>query len=65
MYSMEEYAKCKLESHHDHPFRYSHHTVYEESFLLSADHHRELHYLEQHNINDEPIENEEIEEKVS
>lgn len=52
MYSMEEYAKCKLELHHDPPFRYSHHTIYEESYLLSADHHRELHYLEQHDIDE-------------
>lgn len=48
MYSMEKYAKCKLELHHEPPFRYSHHTVYEESYLLSADIHRELHYYEQH-----------------
>lgn len=47
MYSMEKYAKCKLELHHEPPFRYSHHTVYEESYLLSADNHRELHYIEQ------------------
>lgn len=46
MYSMEKYAKYKLELHHDPPFQYSHHTVYEESYLLSADNHRELHYLE-------------------
>ena len=47
MYSMEEYAKCKLELHHDPPFKYTHHTIYEESYLLSADIHRELHYYEQ------------------
>ena len=50
MYSMEKYAKCKLELHHEPPFRYSHHTVYEESYLLSADNHRELHYIEQNDI---------------
>ena len=49
MYSMEKYAKCKLELHHDPPFRYTHHTIYEESYLLSADNHRELHYLEVNN----------------
>lgn len=49
MYSMEKYKDCKLELHHDPPFRYTHHTIYEESYLLSADNHRELHYLEQHN----------------
>lgn len=48
MYNMEKYAKCKLELHHDPPYSISHHTVYEESYLLSADNHRELHYLEQH-----------------
>lgn len=47
MYSMEKYAKCKLELHHEPPFRYTHHTIYDESYLLSADNHRELHYLEQ------------------
>jgi hypothetical protein len=49
MYSMEEYAKCKLELHHDPPFRYTYHTIYDESYLLSADNHRELHYIEQNN----------------
>lgn len=52
MYSMMEYAKYKLELHHDPPFQYSHHTVYEESFLLSADNHRELHHLEQTDIDE-------------
>ena len=47
MYSMEKYAKCKLELHHEPPFRYTHHTVYEESYLLSANNHKELHYYEQ------------------
>lgn len=49
MYSMQKYAKCKLELHHDPPFRYTHHTIYEESYLLSANNHKELHYLETHN----------------
>ena len=49
MYNMEKYAKCKLELHHEPPFRISHHTVYEESYLLSANNHKELHYLEVHN----------------
>ena len=50
MYSMEKYSQCKLELHHDPPFQYTHHTIYEESYLLSADNHRELHYFEQHDI---------------
>lgn len=50
MYSMEKYSQCKLELHHDPPFQYTHHTIYEESYLLSADNHRELHYLKQHDI---------------
>lgn len=50
MYSMEEYAKCKLELHHDPPYQYTHHTIYEESYLLSANNHKELHYIEQHDI---------------
>ena len=50
MYSMGEYAKCKLELHHDPPYSLTHHTIYEESYLLSADNHRELHYLEKTNL---------------
>lgn len=50
MYSMEKYSKCKLELHHEPPFRISHHTIYEESYLLSANNHKELHHLEQHDI---------------
>lgn len=50
MYNMEKYAKCKLELHHDPPYSVTHHTVYDESYILSADNHRELHYLEQHDI---------------
>lgn len=50
MYNMEKYAKCKLELHHDPPFSVTHHTIYEESYLLSADNHRELHYLEKTDI---------------
>lgn len=46
MYSMEKYAKCKLELHHDPPFRKTHHTIYEESYLLSNENHIELHKLE-------------------
>ena len=48
MYSMEKYAKEKLQLHHDPPFRYTQHTVYDESYLLSANNHQELHYLETH-----------------
>ena len=46
MYSMEKYAKEKLQLHHDPPFRKTHHTIYEESFLLSDETHKELHRLE-------------------
>lgn len=46
MYSMEKYAKEKLQLHHDPPFRLTKHTVYEESFLLSDESHKELHRLE-------------------
>lgn len=52
MYNMQKYEKCKLELHHEPPFRYTHHTIYEESYLLSADNHRELHYLEQNNYDE-------------
>lgn len=46
MYNMEMCAKEKLQLHHDPPFRLTKHTVYEESFLLSEETHRELHRLE-------------------
>ena len=49
MYSMEEYKDYNLQLHHDPPFKYTHHTIYEESFLLSPTTHQELHYLEAHN----------------
>ena len=49
MYDMQKYAKCKLQLHHYPPIRETHHTIYEESYLLSANNHQELHYLEQHN----------------
>ena len=48
MYDMQKYAKCKLQLHHDPPVRETHHTIYEESYLLSANNHQELHYLEIH-----------------
>ena len=43
---MEKYAKEKLVLHHDPPFRKTQHTIYEESFLLSEETHKELHKLE-------------------
>lgn len=46
MYNMEKYAKEKLVLHHDPPFRKTKHTVYEESYLLSEETHKELHVLE-------------------
>ena len=49
MYDMKKYKKCKLQLHHDPPVRETHHTIYEESYLLSANNHQELHYLEIHN----------------
>ena len=46
MYNMQKYAKEKLQLHHDPPWRKTHHTVYEESYLLSEVTHIELHKLE-------------------
>ena len=46
MYSMEKYAKEKLVLHHYPPYRLTGHTIYEESYLLSEETHRELHRLE-------------------
>ena len=33
MYNMEIFAKEKLKLHHDPPYRQTHHTIYEESYL--------------------------------
>lgn len=46
MYSMEKYAKEKLQLHHDPPFRLTGHTIYEESYILANEVHIELHKLE-------------------
>ena len=46
MYSMEKYDKEKLVLHHHPPYRLTHHTIYEESYLLSEKIHKELHKLE-------------------
>ena len=46
MYSMEKYGKEKLQIHHNPPFRLTQHTIYEESYLLNEEVHRELHKLE-------------------
>jgi len=46
MYNMEIFAKEKLQLHHDPPFRKTKHTIYEESYLLSEETHKELHRLE-------------------
>lgn len=46
MYSMEKYAKEKLVLHHYPPFRLTGHTIYEESYLLAEETHKELHRLE-------------------
>lgn len=70
MYNMQEYAKEKLQLHHDPPFRITRHTIYEESFLLSEENHRELHKLEldDHNEYDRRMkkirENKKILEKI-
>lgn len=70
MYNMQEYAKEKLQLHHDPPFRITHHTIYEESFILSEESHTELHKLEldDHNEYDRRMkkirENKKILEKI-
>ena len=46
MYNMQIIERNKLQLHHDPPFRITHHTIYEESYLLSEDTHKELHKLE-------------------
>ena len=49
MYDMQEYKDYKLQLHHEPPFHITHHTIYEESYLLTANNHQELHYLEVNN----------------
>ena len=46
MYNMKKYAEEKLVLHHDPPFRKTKHTIYEESYILCEDTHRELHKFE-------------------
>ena len=46
MFSMQKYAKEKLVLHHEPPYRKTKHTIYEESYLLNEEVHRELHKLE-------------------
>jgi len=46
MYDMEIYSKERLQLHHHPPYRLTHHTIYEESYLLSENNHRELHRIE-------------------
>lgn len=46
MYNMKKYEGKKLVLHHDPPFRKTHHTIYEESYILSEDNHIELHKYE-------------------
>ena len=50
MYDMCYYKNYTLQLHHDPPYHITHHTIYEESYLLSANNHKELHYIEQHDI---------------
>lgn len=46
MYDMKKYEKERLVLHHDPPWRQTHHTIYEESYLLEINNHIELHKLE-------------------
>lgn len=46
MYDMKKYEGKELVLHHFPPYRQTHHTVYEESYLLSSNNHIELHKLE-------------------
>lgn len=46
MYDMMIYEKRKLTLHHEPPFRESHHTVFEESYLLTRKNHDHIEYLQ-------------------
>ena len=45
MYDMKKYAKEKLTLHHEPPFRYTHHTVFDESYLLTRENHDYIEWL--------------------
>lgn len=49
MYDMQVYDKRKLTLHHDPPFRYTHHTVFEESYLLTRKNHDYVERLSNNN----------------
>lgn len=46
MYDMQKYAKEKLTLHHYPPFRETHHTVFDESFLLTRENHDYIEHVE-------------------
>lgn len=46
MYSMHKFSKKKLTLHHYPPYRQTHHTVYEESYLVSDRLHKKLNEME-------------------
>lgn len=46
MYDMQHYAKEKLTLHHYPPFRETHHTVFDESFLLTRKNHDYIEQIE-------------------
>ena len=49
IYDINHYKEYKLQLYHEPPFRLTHHTIYEESYLLSGNNHQELHYPKTHN----------------
>ena len=49
MYDMKKYEGKTLVLHHEPPYRQTHHTIYEESYLLSEKNHIDLHNLEFNN----------------
>ena len=50
MYDMKEYSKENLTLHHEPPFRYTHHTVFDESYLITRLNHDFIEKL----VNNDP-----------
>lgn len=45
MYDVQKYAKEQLTLHHEPPFKDTHHTVFEESYLLTRKNHDYIEWL--------------------
>lgn len=60
MYDMKKYSKERLTLHHYPPFRETHHTIFEESYLLTRENHDYIEGIERK----DPIKYKQIMEKI-